>query len=159
MRIWLARLGLDRPELRAWAMYDWANSAFVTTIIAAVFPVYFSAVAGADLPPSAATQRFAWATTLSKIAIALAAPVLGALADYAAVKKKMLGAFMALGVLTTALMVFIGRGDWLFAAILFLLANIGVNGSFVFYDSLLPHIARQDEVDRVSSAGYALGYL
>src|SRR5262245_25253884 len=125
----LSRLGLGRPELRAWALYDWANSAFVTTIIAAVFPVYFSSVAAAELAPAAATQRFAWATTLSKVLIALAAPVLGAIADFAAIKKRMLAAFLAVGVLTTAMMVFIGRGDWLFAAILFVLANVGVNGS------------------------------
>src|SRR5206468_12722767 len=92
----LPRLGLDRPELRAWAMYDWANSAFVTTIVAAVFPVYFASVAGADLPPATATGRFAAATTLSKLVVAVMAPVLGALADYAAVKKRMLAAFMAL---------------------------------------------------------------
>src|SRR5437867_3468714 len=95
----LIRLGLHRPELRAWAMYDWANSAFVTTIIAAVFPVYFASVAGAGLAPTVATSRFATATTLSKLAIALLAPVLGAFADYAAVKKKMMAAFMAVGVL------------------------------------------------------------
>lgn len=159
MKSLLVRLGLERPELRAWAMYDWANSAFVTTIVAAVFPIYFGAVAAADLPPGAGTQRFAITTTLSKLVVALAAPILGALADTAAIKKKLLAAFMALGVLATALMVFIERGDWLFAALLFLLANVGANGSFVFYDSLLPHIASEEEVDRVSSAGYALGYL
>ena len=155
----LERLGLHRPELRAWAMYDWANSAFMATVVAAVFPVYFATVAAADLDPAAASFRFAATTFLALSVVAVLAPILGALADFAAIKKKMLGAFLALGVVATACMFFIERGDWLLAATLFVLANIGATASFVFYDSLLPHIARPDEMDRVSTAGYALGYL
>jgi UMF1 family MFS transporter len=156
---WLHGLGLGRPELRAWALYDWANSAFVTTVTAAVFPIYFSSVAAADLPPAVATACFATATTLALIVIAVAAPFLGALADYAAIKKKMLGIFLGLGVLASACMAFIQRGDWALAAVLFILADIGAAGSFIFYDALLPHIASDEELDRVSTTGYALGYL
>ena len=116
MSRWPARLGLGRPELRAWAMYDWANSAFMTTIIAAVFPIYFSTVAAADLPREVATVRFSTVTTLALVCVALLAPILGAMADYAAVKLKMLAGFMALGVVATGLMFFIERGDWLLAA-------------------------------------------
>jgi UMF1 family MFS transporter len=159
MRNWLARVGLGRPELRAWAMYDWANSAFMTTIVAAVFPIYFSAEVAADLPREVATVRFSTVTTIALLSVAVLAPVLGAIADYAAVKMKMLGAFLALGVVATASMFFIGRGDWLLASLLFALANIGASGSFVFYDSLLPHLATGEEIDRVSTAGYALGYI
>ena len=155
----LGRLGLRTREQRAWAAYDWANSAFQCTIITAVFPVYFASVAAADLPPAVATERFATATTIALTIVALLAPVLGAYADVAGAKKRLLALFLGVGVLTTAMMVQIGRGDWWLAAVLFVLANIGVSGSFVFYDSLLPHIARADEMDRVSSAGYALGYL
>jgi UMF1 family MFS transporter len=155
----MAKLGLDRPELRAWAMYDWANSAFQCTIITAVFPVYYSSVAAAGLPGSVATARFATATTLALSFIALVSPVLGAYADFAGAKKRMLAACMAVGVAATAAMVLVGRGDWRLAEWLFVIANIGISGSFVFYDSLLPHVAREDEMDRVSSAGYALGYL
>jgi UMF1 family MFS transporter len=156
---WLESLGLHRPELRAWAMYDWANSAMVTTIIAAVFPIYFSAVAGADLDKPTATRRFALASTLGMAIVAVLAPVLGTVADARPIKKRMLGAFMLVGVAAVAGMYFIHRGDWLLAATLFIVANIGANGSFVFYDALLPHIARDDEIDRVSTAGYALGYV
>src|ERR671928_1894325 len=81
----LERLGLGRPDLRAWAMYDWANSAFQTTIIAAIFPIYFQKVAAADLPGPVATSRFAWATTIAIVIVAVVAPLLGAIADYAAV--------------------------------------------------------------------------
>ena len=156
---WSERLCLHRPELRAWALYDWANSAFMTTIVAGVFPIYFSRVAAAGLEPAQATLRFAVATTIGLSVIAVLSPILGAVADVAGVKKKMLGAFMGLGILATACMFFIRQGDWELAAVLFVLGNIGASGSFVFYDSLLPHIARADEIDRVSTAGYALGYL
>jgi UMF1 family MFS transporter len=158
-RTWLAALGLHRPELRAWAMYDWANSAMVTTIITAVFPIYFLEVAAAGLPGTVGAQRFSAASLVGMVSIAVLAPVLGTLADERPIKKRLLGLFMALGVAAVGAMFFIQRGDWLLAALLFVLANIGANGSFVFYDALLPHVARPDEVDRVSTAGYALGYI
>jgi UMF1 family MFS transporter len=153
------RIGLDRPETRAWAIYDWANSAFQCTIITAIFPVYYSSVAAAGLPGSTATARFAAATTIALTIIAVASPILGAYADFAGAKKRMLAAFMSVGVAATAAMFLIREGDWRLAEWLFVAANIGISGSFVFYDSLLPHIAADDEIDRVSSAGYALGYL
>jgi UMF1 family MFS transporter len=155
----LGRLGLGRPELRAWALYDWANSAFMTTIIAAVFPVYFSKVAAADLAADEKLTLFSGATTVALVIIAVISPFLGALADYAGIKKKMLGFFLALGVLATCGLVFVEKGDWHLAVVLFILGNIGISGSFVFYDSLLPHVAAPEELDRVSTAGYALGYL
>ena len=155
----LGTLGLHRPELRAWAMYDWANSAFLTTITTAVFPIYYSSVASAGVAPATATFRFGLSTTIGLALIALAAPVLGALADVVPIKKRLLALFMAVGVAATAMLFFVREGDWLFASVLFVVANIGVNGSFVFYDSFLPHVARPEEVDRVSTAGYALGYV
>ena len=156
---WLERVCLHRPELRAWVMYDWANSAFMATIVAAVFPIYFSTVAAADLPPSEASFRFALATTVGLLIVAVLSPILGAVADFAGIKKRLLGTFMLLGCTATACMFFIQQGDWRLASVLFILGNIGASGSFVFYDSLLPHVARPHEMDRVSTAGYALGYL
>jgi UMF1 family MFS transporter len=155
----LTRLGLGRRDLRAWAMYDWANSAFQTTIIAAIFPIYFQKVAAAGLPGPVATSRFAWATTGAILIVAIVAPLLGAVADYAPVKKKLLGIFLAIGASATAAMFFITRGDWMLALTLFVIGNVGVAGSIVFYESLLPHLVPEDELDAVSSAGYALGYL
>jgi UMF1 family MFS transporter len=154
----LARLGLTRPELRAWAMYDFANSAFFTTIIVAVFPDFFSNVAAAGLPPAVATARFAWATTIAVGLTAVLGPVLGAVADFRGAKKRLLAVFVGVGVVTTLLMTGIDEGEWRYAALLFIVANVAVAGSLVFYDSLLPHIAAPDEIDRVSSAGYAMGY-
>lgn len=159
MNGWLKKLGLDRPELRAWALYDWANSAMVCVIITAVFPIYYSSVACDGMKSEDASRRFAYVTTIGMTIIAMLSPILGTMADFNGRKKGMLGGFMAMGAAACAGMFFIQRGDWWLASILFILANIGANGSFVFYDALLPHIARDDEVDRVSTAGYALGYL
>ena len=155
----LWQLGLHRPELRAWAMYDWANSAFVTTIMTAVFPVYFSKVACKGMAPQTATTYYGVATTIGLVIIAALSPILGAYADFRPIKKRLLAWFLVMGVITTTLMFFITAGNWMFAAVLFILSNIAVNGSFVFYDALLPHVARDDEIDRVSTAGYALGYI
>lgn len=140
-------------------MYDWANSAFWTTIIAAVFPAYFSRVAAAGLPPATATSRYAWASALAIAIVALVGPVLGAIADYAALRKRMLAVFLLIGVVSTAGLWFVDRGDWQLGLALFVLGNIGAAGSITFSDSLLPHIASPSEVDRVSSSGYAIGYL
>lgn len=156
---WLETFGLHRPELRAWVLYDWANSAFMTTIIAAVFPIYFQTVAAADLDPATALARYGYASTVAVAAVAVLSPILGAAADYAGLKKKFLAAFLALGVVSTGAMVAIDRGEWRLAATLFVLSNVGAFGSMAFYDSLLPHLVSDREVDRVSSAGYALGYL
>ena len=155
----LERLGLHRPELRAWAMYDWANSAMVTIIVTAVFPIFFAQVAAEGLDPATATRLFTGATTLGLVVIALLAPLLGTMADYSASKLRYLAGFLVLGAVATALMFAITPGAWAFALGLFIVANIGANGSFVFYDALLPHIARPDEMDRVSASGYAIGYL
>jgi MFS transporter, UMF1 family len=155
----LSRVGLDRPELRAWAWYDWASSAMQTTIMVAVFPIYFVKVAGAGLPESGATQRLAAVNTLALVVIALVSPVLGAISDYRATKKRLLAVFMLIGVAAVLGMFFVGRGDLDLASALFAVSLIGVAGSFVFYEALLPHIARPGEIDRISTAGYALGYL
>ncbi|MEJ7811990.1 MAG: MFS transporter [Gemmatimonadaceae bacterium] len=154
----LDRIGLHRPELRAWALYDWAISSVQTTIMTAIYPIYFAKVVAAALSERGALQLHANANVIAMVIIAVLAPILGALADYAAAKKRLLGVFMGLGVAASASMFFLQGGDITFAVVLFILSMIGAAGSMSFYESLLPHIARPDEVDRVSSAGYALGY-
>jgi MFS transporter, UMF1 family len=155
----LARLGLDRPELRAWAMFDWATSAVQTTVMVAVFPIYFVKVAGAGLAESGATQRLATINSIALVIIALLSPVLGAVSDYSAAKKRFTAGFMLLGAAATAALWTVHTGDLQRASWLFVLVLVGAAGSFVFYESLLPHIARPHEIDRVSTAGYALGYV
>src|SRR5919112_5110960 len=155
----LSRVGLDRPELRAWAMYDWAASAMQTTVMVAVFPIYFVKVAGHGLPEGGATQRLAAINSIALVVIALLSPVLGAMSDYGGSKKRFLAAFMLVGVAAVAGMWLVHTGNVGLASWLFVLSLIGAAGSFVFYESLLPHIARGPEIDRVSTAGYALGYV
>jgi UMF1 family MFS transporter len=154
----LERLGLHRRELRAWAMYDWAISAFQTTIAVAVFPIFFLQVAGAGAEGTLAAERYAVSNSVSIAIVALLSPVLGTIADYSAAKKRMLGLFLGLGVASCGAMYFIRHGDLTLAAVLFVLASVAAAASTVFYEALLPHVARPDEVDRVSSAGYAIGY-
>ena len=156
----LARVGLVTPEQRAWAWYDWANSVYFTTVITAVFPTFFAtyAAGGLGLEPAAITARFSLITTISVATIAIAAPILGAVADYSGIKKQLLAIFMMVGVSACAAMSLIGQGDITLASVLFFIGNIGVSGSLVFYDSLLPHVASAGDTDRVSSAGYAMGY-
>src|SRR5688500_5076370 len=155
----LERLALHRPELRAWAMYDWAASAMQTTIMVAIFPIYFITEAGAGVSEPIANQYWAISNSVAVAIIAIVSPVLGAIADFTAAKKRFLAAFTTLGVAAVAGMFFVQRGDLLLAAALFVLGVVGASGAFVFYESLLPHIAREEEVDRVSSAGYAFGYI
>ncbi len=155
--------GTDQREykrrIRAWTMYDWANSAFATTIMAAVLPVYYSSVAGATLPGNRATVYWGYTTSIALLIIALLSPVLGAMADFRGAKKRFLIIFALIGIFGTALLVFVTTGEWLMASIFFIIGNIGFAGSNVFYDSLLPHVARPDDIDQVSTRGFAMGYL
>jgi UMF1 family MFS transporter len=154
----LEKLGLHRPELRAWAMYDWGISAMQTVITTAVFPIYFIKVAAAGLPGSAATKALADANVIGAVIVAVLAPFLGALSDYSAIKKRMLGGTMAIALAATAAMFLVGRGEVGLATTLYVLCLVGATASLAFYESLLPHIAAPDEMDRVSTGGYALGY-
>lgn len=148
-----------KRAINAWAMYDWANSAFVTTIMAAVLPVYYTSVAAANLPANIATAYWGFTTSISALIAAVISPILGAMADFRGSKKRFLTIFMLLGVSGTALLYFVRTGDWLLGSLFFLIGNIGFAGSLVYYDALLPHVARPEELDQVSSRGYAMGYI
>jgi UMF1 family MFS transporter len=145
--------------VNAWCMYDWGSSAFSTTIEAAVLPVYFEQVVAAGLPGNTATVYWGYTNAISLLIAALLAPIMGSIADYTGGKKRLLTVFAGIGILATALMVLIDTGDLVLALALFLLGTIGISASYVFYDSLLPHVAHAEDIDYVSSKGYALGYL
>ncbi|MCB0032484.1 MAG: MFS transporter [Anaerolineales bacterium] len=149
-----------KRRIRAWTMYDWANSAFATTILAAVLPVYYSQVAGSTLP-SAATATQYWSATLSVsvLIVAILSPVLGTVSDIMRGKKKFLSFFVMVGVIGTGLLVLVDTGDWFLASVFFVIGRIGFGAANVFYDALLSHVAKEEDQDRVSSQGYALGYL
>ena len=148
-----------RKTINAWCMYDWANSAFATTIMAAILPVYYSKVAGADLVGNRATVYWGYTTAVALLLIAVSAPLLGAIADHTGTKKRFLTIFAGAGALFSCLLALVGRGDWALASGLFIVANVGFAGANIFYDGLLPHVARPEEMDRISARGYALGYL
>jgi UMF1 family MFS transporter len=143
----------------AWVMYDWANSAFVTTITAAVLPVYYSGVAAINLPNNIRTAYWGYTSTIALLIVAFLGPVLGAMADFSGAKKKFLTRFALLGITGAALLFFVREGNWLMASIFYILGSVGFSGANVFYDSLLPHIAEEDERDQLSSRGFAFGYL
>ncbi len=149
-----------KRRINAWAMYDWANSAFATTILASLLPIYYSTVAGATLP-SEATATAYWSLTisLSLFLVAILSPILGTVSDVMRGKKRLLAVFIGAGVLGTGLLVFVSTGDWLLASLFFVLGRIGFGGSLVFYDALLPHVARAPDRDWVSTRAYALGYM
>ena len=155
----IAEEKLHKRAIRAWTMYDWGNSAFATTIMAAVLPVYYTSVAAAGLPANIATAYWGYTSSISALIAAIISPILGAVADFRGSKKKFLAIFMAIGVTGTALLYFIQSGDWLLASIFFLFGNVGFAGSLVYYDALLPHVAKPEEMDQVSSRGYAMGYI
>ena len=148
-----------KKAITAWTMYDWANSVFATTIMAAVLPVYYSSVASANLSPSDATANWAFTTTIALVLVALLSPILGAIADFKGAKKRFFTIFVILGVTGTALLVLVSTGDWFLASCLYIIGSMGFSGANVFYDSLLPHVANPDEIDQVSARGYAMGYL
>ena len=148
-----------RRRINAWCLYDWANSAFATTIMAALLPPYFSGVAAAGLAPATASSIWGYSVSIAMIITAVLGPILGAIADYSGSKKRFMLTFLTGAVIFTGLLFFIKEGDWLMAVIFYVLASIGNAGANVFYDSLLPHVARPDEIDQVSTRGYALGYV
>lgn len=149
-----------KRRIWAWTMYDWANSAFATTILAAVLPVYFSQVAGSTLPSATVATTY-WSTglSISLLIIAILSPILGTISDVMRGKKRFLAVFAGIGIISTALLVFVSTGDWILASILGVIGRIGFNGANTFYDALLPHIAREEDRDKVSARGYAMGYL
>ena len=148
----------SRPIL-AWALYDWANSAFATTVIAGFFPVFFKQYwsAGADAVTS--TAQLGFANSIGSAFILVAAPILGAVADGGATRKRCLGAFTALGVAASAGLWFIGQGDWSTAAIVYVLASVGFSGTLIFYDALIVAVSPADRYDEVSAFGFSLGYI
>jgi MFS transporter, UMF1 family len=151
----------DRRTIFGWAMYDWANSAYSTVIAGAVLPAYFvSEVVGEDgWNGRSGESLFGLALALGTLLLFLAMPVLGAIADFSASKRRFLRAFAYGGSLFTAALFFATTGNVLFTLGIFLLAQVGFVGANVFYDGFLPDISTADTIDQVSSRGFALGYV
>ena len=142
-----------------WAMYDWANSAFATTVMAGFFPIFFKQYWSAGVDPTISTARLGFANSLAGILVALSAPFLGAIADKGTAKKKFLLFFAYMGVVMTSALYLVSQGNWPLAVMLYVLSSIGFSGGLVFYDALLPGVASEKKMDIVSALGYSLGYL
>ena len=146
--------------VNAWSMYDWANSAFATTIMAGFMPIYFRTMAGrAGYSGVEATSAWGYVTTIALLIVALLAPSMGYMADRMAGKKRFLTVFAVVGALAS-IALFIPKGDmFTLGGAIYIIGNIGFAGANIFYNALLPHVAKEDEIDQVSTRGYALGYL
>ena len=150
---------LKRKKVISWAFYDWANSAFATTVMAGFFPLFFKSYWATDLSPVESTAAIGTVNSIAGLIIMTLAPVLGAYSDLGKLKKKFLAFFILIGVLSTGYLYFIPQGDWFLAAALYTLAVIGFSGGNIFYDSLIVSVSREDQRNKVSSLGYAMGYL
>lgn len=149
----------DLKKVLSWALYDWANSAFATTVMAGFFPVFFKQYwsAGADVTVS--TFQLGTANSLASLIVLMFAPVLGAIADRGSAKKKFLLLFATMGIVMTGSLHFVAQGNWGMAAAFYVLATIGFSGGNIFYDSLIVSVVGAKKMDVVSALGFALGYL
>jgi len=149
----------DKKKIYSWAFYDWANSAYSTTVMAGFFPIFFEKFYSNPNDVIQSTYQLGLANSISSIFIALVSPLLGAIADRGSAKKKLLIIFAFLGSLMTAALWLVQKGDWQLAVFFYIIATIGFMAGNIFYDSLLPSVAGREKVDYVSALGYSLGYL
>jgi UMF1 family MFS transporter len=150
---------LTRRSVFGWAMYDWANSSFATTVMAGFFPLFFKQFWNAGVPATTSTFRLGIANGAGSLLVAVMAPLVGAIADKGSARVRLLGLFTVLGAAMTAGLFLVSKGDWQTAAVLYVVASLGFWGGNQFYDSLLTDVSDEHEYDLVSGYGYALGYL
>lgn len=148
----------EKKEIYAWILYDWANSAFATTVLAVILPIFYKDFAAANLADTTATSYWGYTQTVAMLIVALLAPILGAMADYSGTQKSFFQSFVGLGVAGTGLLFFIQEGNYITASLFFIIANIGFSGGNIFYDSFLPILAADDKMDYISGVGYSVGY-
>ena len=158
-------------ELFGWKMYDWANSAFYTTVVGTLFGPYITRLAQSavgengvvlDLGPLGAVTAKSLPTLCVSISVGAQVfllPVLGALGDYSNLKKRLMAFFCYIAVIANCLMFFVKGGAYLFGGVLFIIANVCFGAALVFYNAFLPEITTEDQADKVSSRGFAYGYL
>lgn len=149
----------EKRQIVAWAFYDWANSGFATVVIAGFFPIFFKEFWSTGVEATESTFRLGIANSIASLIVLVMAPVLGAIADQGALKKRFLLIFAVIGILATAWLGGIGQGLWLYAAIIYVIATIGFSGANVLYDALLIDVAPRNKFDSVSGIGFSLGYL
>lgn len=149
----------NKKEILSWSLYDWANSTFSTTVMAGFFPIFFKQYWSTSAEVTVTTWYLGLANSIASILVATLAPFLGAIADKASVKKRLLIFFAFLGIISTGTLSIINQGQWVIAIVFYVTASIGFMSANIFYDSLLPSVAPKEKRDFVSSFGYALGYI
>ena len=149
----------NKRAVWSWAFYDWANSAYSTTVMAGFFPLFFKEYWADPHNPSQSTFYLGMANSIASMVVAALAPLLGSVADQGSVKKKFLTFFSFLGVIMTGGLWMVAQGNWQMAVLFYVIATIGFSSGIVFYDALLPGLASEERVDAVSSLGFGLGYL
>ncbi|MEC7622394.1 MAG: MFS transporter [Candidatus Neomarinimicrobiota bacterium] len=149
----------NKKEILSWSLYDWANSTFSTTVMAGFFPIFFKQYWSTSAEVTVTTWYLGLANSIASILVATLAPFLGAIADKASVKKRLLIFFAFLGIISTGTLSIINQGQWIIAIVFYVSASIGFMSANIFYDSLLPSVAPKEKRDFVSSFGYALGYI
>jgi UMF1 family MFS transporter len=149
----------EKRQIFAWAFYDWANSGFATVVISGFFPIFFKEFWSLGVEATESTFRLGMANSIASLIVLVMAPILGAIADQGALKKRFLLIFAVIGILATAWLGGIDQGLWLYAAIIYVIASIGFSGANVLYDALLIDVAPRDKFDWVSGIGFSLGYL
>ena len=149
----------NKKEILSWSLYDWANSTFSTTVMAGFFPIFFKQYWSTSAEVTVTTWYLGLANSIASILVATLAPFLGAIADKASVKKRLLIFFAFLGIISTGTLSIINQGQWIIAIVFYVTASIGFMSANIFYDSLLPSVAPKEKRDFVSSFGYALGYI
>ncbi len=142
-----------------WALYDWANSAFATTVMAGFFPIFFKSYWASDLSDAESTFVIGSANSIVGLVIAVSAPILGAIADAGNSKKRLLLIFATIGIISTGYLFFVPESSWKFAITFYAVGVIGFSGGNIFYDSLLVSVSNQDQRNQVSSLGFSMGYL
>jgi len=148
-----------RGQRFAWCLYDFANSAHTTVIVTTVYVIYFKSCVVGDAQPGLSDRLWGTANALAAGIVFLTAPLLGAVADLSGRKQHFLVAYAWLCILATAGLAFTGEGTVALAMVLFIASSVGVEGSCVFYNAFLPEVARPGKMERLSGAGWALGYL
>ena len=146
-------------EIISWSLYDWANSTFSITVMAGFFPIFFKQYWSTAADVTLSTWYLGLANSIASILVASLAPFLGAIADKASVKKKLLIFFAFIGVISTGSLSMVSQGYWRVAIIFYIAASVGFMSANIFYDSLLPSVAPKEKRDFVSSLGFALGYI
>lgn len=152
------KLGFNKKEI-SWIAYDWANSAYSMTVTSTILPIFYTSVAAKHLEPAVAQAYWGYSNTIATIIVAILAPLLGTIADYKGFKKKFFSVFLMIGVLSTAALALVQEDNYLLCLSIYVISVLGFTGSNLFYDSFLTDSTTEDKYDKLSTYGYAFGYI